>query len=64
VNYRANWNLASIPDEALHSEVGRRRAALRPLKTVPPDERERLDRQREAVAKYRAKLRTQEQSAS
>lgn len=56
MTYRSTWDLSTIPDELLWREVAHRRSAARPLKRVPEAERERLDRQREAVKRYRARL--------
>ncbi len=56
MNYRPTWELDTIPPDSFWREVARRRAMFRPLKKTSANERARLDRQREAVRKYRAKL--------
>jgi hypothetical protein len=36
MQYRETWDLSSIPDQQLHSELGRRRAAARSVYAGPP----------------------------
>jgi hypothetical protein len=57
MRYRAYWDLATIPDDRLFAEAARRRSKKRLPLEVSPERREYLERNRIAVARYKAKKR-------
>jgi len=67
MDYKPTWNLATIPDETLYAELGRRRSAARtthasgstPTCTCGTC---RKCKKREAIRRYRAKLKEKKQT--